>query len=72
MAAAKPRVKPPSPGLPITYGVVHDEQTARGRRSLRADSRPLKKSELVAVDLVRTSARLAFRWATGCPTRRPC
>ena len=53
MAAAKPRVKPPSPGLPITYGVVHDEQTARGRQSLRADSRPLKKSELVAVDLVR-------------------
>ncbi len=53
MAAAKPPGKPLRPGLPITYGVVHDEQTARGRQSLRADSRPLKKSELVAVDLVR-------------------
>jgi len=53
MAAANPRGEPPTPGLPIIYGVVHDEQTARGRQSLRADSRPLKKSELVAVDLVR-------------------
>jgi len=53
MAAAKPPGKPPRPGLPITYGVVHDEQTARGRQSLRADSRPLKRSELVAVNLVR-------------------
>ncbi len=53
MAAANPRAEPPTPGLPIIYGVVHDEQTARGRQSLRADSRPLKKSELVAVDLVR-------------------
>jgi DNA-binding FadR family transcriptional regulator len=52
-AAVKPPGKPPRPGLPITYGVVHDEQTAHGRQSLRADSRPLKKSELVAVDLVR-------------------
>jgi len=53
MAAAKPPGNTPRRGLPITYGVVHDEQTARGRRSLRADSRPLKKSELVAVDVVR-------------------
>lgn len=53
MAVAKQAGEPPRHGLPITYGVVHEEQSAHGRRSIRADSRRLKTSELVAVDLVR-------------------
>ena len=32
---------------------MQEEQSARGRRSIRADSRQLKTSELVAVELVR-------------------
>ena len=53
MAAEKPPGGPPHTGLPITYGVVQEEQSARGRRSIRAGSRQLKTSELVAVELVR-------------------
>jgi GntR family transcriptional repressor for pyruvate dehydrogenase complex len=40
------------PGLPITFGVISEESAAEGRSSVR-DSRSLKTSELVAVDLVR-------------------
>jgi GntR family transcriptional repressor for pyruvate dehydrogenase complex len=53
MAAVKPPSEPPRSGLPITYGVVQEEQSAVGRRSIRAGSRQLKTSELVAVELVR-------------------
>lgn len=53
MAGRTSRGEPRSQGLPITYGVVHDEQAARGRQSLRPESRPLKTSELVADRLVR-------------------
>jgi GntR family transcriptional regulator, transcriptional repressor for pyruvate dehydrogenase complex len=53
MAAAKSSGGPPGRGLPITFGVVLDEQTGRGRQSLRPDSRPLKTSEVVAGRLVR-------------------
>jgi len=53
MDVGKPPDEPRRRGLPITYGVVHEEQSAHGRRSVRAGSRQLKTSELVAVDLVR-------------------
>ena len=52
MAAAKPRVKPRSP-VPSRTAWCTTSRRLRGRRSLRAGSVPLKKSELVAVDLVR-------------------
>jgi GntR family transcriptional repressor for pyruvate dehydrogenase complex len=53
MAAAEVPDPPHRPGLPITYGVVQEEHSGHGRRSVRVDSRALKTSEVVAVDLVR-------------------